>query len=591
MAHLAVDLLDIMAMLTVVERIGSSMFVDALWLYCFSGVMTTLGVGLLGFIAPATAGVVHGRSSDLFISAKVLALIGCFVIDLPFLIIRIFTALIMFSTFTDFDPFAYKNVISLVFRAIGLHHCRLVERTYSKEVQVAERQAMGFSVDSTASSSTSMSLQSPLVTTSLSMINYATAGASRVGHQAEFLLPFLHPPLMQDTKSSDTRRIKKSLHLLKSARRIPVVGFGLWAVMRRTVTCIFHPYSRRFGTFLDDEIELSLFQRLRLLVPLLATWVPLLVAGVLHLAAQLCHKPPMENNLYENGVWFGFNTPHDTITTVVAGGCALICFVCFLGLAPLYELLFVAIGSVVRVLSFEQSMVAFRLDSLNFSEQHSSYTPTYAAIAFVICCIYPLSAFWSSAKVIFCTLTGRKHLYYIRPPTPRRLLCCTASQQRQKIVNTASALVFFNCRHQIAPLSFFKLLAGPDMIKDLRVCYGMGASQWRDIFIIFLLKNWQVVAHLSLPMLIISFIHIIYLLIYVIVSHCVLLVALRKYEVRHMFVTLAAHRWRRYGSSLHSVGFSSPNQKPNYRTLFDVNKTFMSEGLFSSPGTIAPSLV
>eukprot|EP00922_Rhytidocystis_sp_ex-Travisia-forbesii_P030401 GHVS01044917.1.p1 GENE.GHVS01044917.1~~GHVS01044917.1.p1 ORF type:complete len:646 (-),score=63.11 GHVS01044917.1:43-1980(-) len=586
MAHIAFDLLDIMAMLNVVERIGASMLDEALWLYCFTAVVTTLGVALIGFISPSTVGIVNGRSSDLFISAKVLALVGTFVIDIPLLIIRIFTALLVFSSFADLDPFAYKNIVSLALRAIRLHQCRLVEVSYSKQIQIAKDQVSSLPGDISTAPPASPATN---ITCVIPPSRVPTSAVARRNTILTLLRP--QPAFTGDSAAADSKRVKLFIKALKSARRVPVVGFGVLAVVRKAVVCLFHPYSRRFGTFLDEEIELSRFQRWRLLVPLFATWVPIIVSSVLHLAAQLSGQPPLENLLYQDGFWWGFTTPADTITTSVAGGCALIVFVCFLFLAPFHEVVFVAVGSVIRLMSFEQTVMALRIVGHRFTDERKDAVGIVIAVfAFLISCIYPLSALYSSAKVIFCTLIGRKHLYYIRSPRRRRQQQQGgASQRHQKFVTTAAALVFFNCRHQLAPLSFNKLLVGPDMVKDVRLAEGIGTSQWRDIFLILILKLWLLIAYLSMPMIIIGAVHLIYLAIYAIMARTILLVAMRKYEVRHMFVALTARRVNRSGRVVLPVGFSSINPKPNYRTLFDVDKTFMDEGFFTSPGTILPS--
>ncbi|ESS33959.1 putative transmembrane protein [Toxoplasma gondii VEG] len=137
---LTLDMLDIVIMF----RDAFSRYSNARWWgsdpvmkwICFAMVIVTIvGVVCLGFAfptrsidSPASASL---SQTDMFISAKYAFLVGLFIVDIPFLALRIY-----WIVATDtISFFLFKNVYSLLTRPLRLNQCRLAEREKAKGTQ------------------------------------------------------------------------------------------------------------------------------------------------------------------------------------------------------------------------------------------------------------------------------------------------------------------------------------------------------------------------------------------------------------------------------------------------------------------------
>ncbi|CBZ51312.1 conserved hypothetical protein [Neospora caninum Liverpool] len=137
---LTLDMLDIVIMFRdAFSRYSNSRWWDSdpvmKWI-CFAMVIVTIvGVVCLGFAfptrsidSPASASL---SQTDMFISAKYAFLVGLFIVDIPFLALRIY-----WIVATDtISFFLFKNVYSLLTRPLRLNQCRLAEREKAKGTQ------------------------------------------------------------------------------------------------------------------------------------------------------------------------------------------------------------------------------------------------------------------------------------------------------------------------------------------------------------------------------------------------------------------------------------------------------------------------
>ncbi|PFH31533.1 hypothetical protein BESB_024990 [Besnoitia besnoiti] len=137
---LTLDMLDIVVMF----RDSFSRYSNARWWggdpvmkwICFAMVILTIvGVICLGFAFPTRSidsrAITSLSQTDMFVSAKYAFLVGLFIVDIPFLALRIY-----WIVATDtISFFMFKNVYSLLTRPLRLNQCRLAEREKAKGTQ------------------------------------------------------------------------------------------------------------------------------------------------------------------------------------------------------------------------------------------------------------------------------------------------------------------------------------------------------------------------------------------------------------------------------------------------------------------------
>eukprot|EP00921_Rhytidocystis_pertsovi_P017962 GHVQ01028209.1.p1 GENE.GHVQ01028209.1~~GHVQ01028209.1.p1 ORF type:complete len:322 (+),score=33.85 GHVQ01028209.1:2-967(+) len=293
----------------------------------------------------------------------------------------------------------------------------------------------------------------------------------------------------------------------------------------------------------------------------------------------------------------------DLLFTSVVGSIVLLTALCFVCLAPFFEVVFVCFGLGLRMVAFEQFSRILRLFLTNYYTASSlsitSSTNTIAhqqslplnVVILLLWCIYPISAILSALKTIFCAVIGRKELFCCRRSVARQHSPSDEpiSYARQQICSTACAIIFFNCRYQLAPISMNKLLLGSDLIKDLRVMEGLSYSQWRDVVIIALVHLWEMCELPSIYTGSVAIAHLIYLTLYVMLSQSVLLITFRRFEVRRLFAMVTEMRMTNPRDEFSvASGAGSLGERPNYITMLDVDKPMWYQGFYSSPGTVLP---
>eukprot|EP00922_Rhytidocystis_sp_ex-Travisia-forbesii_P054783 GHVS01081163.1.p1 GENE.GHVS01081163.1~~GHVS01081163.1.p1 ORF type:complete len:739 (+),score=16.12 GHVS01081163.1:115-2217(+) len=586
MTNVALDLLDLSVGYAVSRR---SVFVqdNAMWLHMFLGVVLVNGFFCLSLTVPSTSAAdkkSNVTSSDIFLTAKHATITALFFIDVPLLFYRMYCLSLRPSN--GVDLFVFKNVFCIPCRSFRLHQSRLAEREKSKGSQRAfydgeVRQPADPTKAGARDTSSHAGGRRPA-----DLYGGPEELLMRRGVESEKVtnsilssrLVVAHLRKRCERVDTPTNRVIKDL---RSVRKIPVKGFSWGSVFCRLFRCLSIGGRRTYSVLLDEEAHESHWRQLRLLAPMLVAWC----SQVMIIALQW-YQLKHDNSTFDSRKWSKLSI-YDLWSFGICLSNVAIFFICFFETAPLPEVAFVSLLWALRLLSFFLSV------STSLVPRNEKWMARVVSVW--TWSIQPAVGFFSVLPVMMDTFIGSRYV----------TSCPFVSDNfKPARVSNTSALLFLLCRHQFAPISYHKLLIGPDLIKSVKLIEALSQACWRDCMIVFVIKCWCLLSSFSVMSLAVSIAHFTFLLIYITFAQSVRQIRLRTYEIRFMFANCL--RRRKNGSaatagigeipSEDKIGRGSsydcaPRSRKSYLTLMDLDIKHLEGGFFSSPGTVLPSFM
>eukprot|EP00922_Rhytidocystis_sp_ex-Travisia-forbesii_P025808 GHVS01037866.1.p1 GENE.GHVS01037866.1~~GHVS01037866.1.p1 ORF type:complete len:733 (-),score=25.14 GHVS01037866.1:328-2526(-) len=582
MTNVTLDLLDLTVAFVVSRRM---MFVhDNIRLHMFLGIVLVNGFLCLSLTFPSTTAVEKKgnlTSSDIFLTAKHASITALFFIDIPLLFYRMYCVLLRPSS--GVILFLFKNVLSIPYRSFRLHQSRLAEREESKGSQRAVySEQMRQSVDPTKvgaldppSHNISRRSADLYARREELWVRYGLESENVSKEMLSSRLVVAHLRTKCERVDMPTDRVIKDL---RSVRRIPVLGFSCISILYRFIRCLSIGGRRTYSVLLDEEPQESLWRQLRLLIPMLVAWVSQVLITTLQ-----WYQVANDNSTFDSRKWNNLSI-YDYWSFGICLSSAAIFFVFFFQTAPIVEVACVSLLWALRLLSFFLCVSGFWVGR----------TGEYASCFPFLCMWYiqPLVGLCSVLPVIINTVIGRKYV--------SSCLFVREDYKPARVSNT-SALLFLLCRNQFAPVSYHKLIIGPDIVKSVKLIEALSQACWRDFMIVFVIKSWWLLASYSVMSLSVFIAHILCLLLYIVVAHSIRQIRLRTYEIRFMFAnSLRRRQGGCFGTA--GVGATTLDDKiaigssndcgqrsgKSYLTLLDLEIKHLESGFFSSPGTVLP---
>ncbi|PFH31534.1 hypothetical protein BESB_025000 [Besnoitia besnoiti] len=422
------------------------------------------------------------------------------------------------------------------------------------------------------------------------------------------------PPVPPRRARGSTRRERKLLRDLEYVRGIPVSSIGFWASLYRFFLILFIGGREGLKTVLDDAFHLTWCEQIRLLIAPLGFHT---MQGALF-AMMALSVPTTWKRLPGIAAWPDFFPVSawqslsvvDRSAVVIIGISFAVELFAFTFTAPFFDVLFVAGGTVLRLLS---EYLLIRSIAVSLAQQ----LPTTAAeqngsrfVGFAVCCLFVIRSLYHVLALIVpgCFALCGKRLMTCRREKKKGYEQAPASDEwragvgHREVYSVSNALNFTVCRHFLSPISYNALLVGPDVVKGIRLLDNMAHAQLCDIMLTVGLQFYALTMHINWYDLGVFIGHDVFLGIYAVVGQTIRILAQRRFELKLLLDQLVLQRsidFRLPGDDEEDVSdegdLDTKGRKKDRRTigivtLADIEEEYQVEGFFSSPGNIFPQI-
>ncbi|KAL8274221.1 hypothetical protein Esti_001810 [Eimeria stiedai] len=627
---LALDFLDVSIVFT--EALEKDMLLRSLspipawrWTTFVVLILSLVSAVSLGFAFPANlsdASVASGQA-DIFISAKFEFLVGLLLVDVPFLVIRIYWMLITEKVYW----FVLKNVFSIFVRPLKLNQCRLAERERAKGTQrtiyeappTVRQQQLHKQQQQEGPAAAEGKQQQP-------QQNAAASAAAAVGRGV----------------LSNIQRLRQRGSLLRQRR--PGGGAAAADLQRtelplahssRDFDSSFHPGSS-LGSNLSASSSNSSSDRE------VGDWPRrkgAAAVGVIAAAAAAAAAADAPQKLSRRQRALLRDLKYSRRIPVSSIGCGnalerllVLLFRCRgRGLSGLLDgdtylsygqQLRFAAGGLLLILA-RMLLVFFAAGAAAVGAAGSgalatakivvSAGPRFAVWLMLSACFLalPVCDFLAAWAYVPLSLCGKRFFSLSRD---KRVKATSMPVQRTEAggraspslvyVSLSNAVILSLCRQGAAPLSLHALLVGPDTVKGLRLSEALLEAFSLDLALAAILRLWALCEHLSWLNFCAFGCHLLVGLLYLLLSQAALSLALRRHEVMLTVEDLIRHRTD--DLSIFDEGDSSGDElqqqqqqrlkgsrttASSFITVADEAELFQRDGYVSSAVTVFPRIV
>ncbi|OII78279.1 hypothetical protein cand_035040 [Cryptosporidium andersoni] len=353
---------------------------------------------------------------------------------------------------------------------------------------------------------------------------------------------------------------------VKINRKIPPYGFSIKVILKQ----IFYTFQRSgqsayLACFLDNSLELSQFQNIRLS---LAFIIPLISQIIIVILCRNTNSQGSQSQCYSTWFFPYLSNAKYSNTTPCSAGYIGIVLINAIG----YIILWYGTCGVVEIIggAFYQMVILNSFFSVVHTIRNSAYIDPYlsrngidVAYILVLLCMcpaallllfnyFPLSSAFLGRKFLrFASPIGKKQWLNNNAPSSNTPNQPTIGLNNKRIsrgytnehcredelgfISTGSVLLLLNCRYGLAPVSLNELLIGPDTIKGIRLTDILLGILYRDILFLLVTRGTMLCMCFTWFSLASFLAHILITLIYGITAHTIRLLSLRRYELKILF--------------------------------------------------------